>query len=124
MQGVLESGINRRINRKKISYTELERELQVKDSLRARVYEDYKELLKIRRSEKVFNPTGKAKFYNENGVFIVERTQDNETIYCLHNFTGEEKNIEKYTKGKVSLVNEMNDVLGKYEFRWLKITRK
>ena len=124
VQGAVESGINRRINRKKLSYTDLEKELQIKDSLRVRVYEDYKELLKIRRSEKVFNPTGKAKFYNENGIFIVERTQDNETIYCLHNFTGEEKNIEKYTKGKVSLVNEMNDVLGKYEFRWLKITSK
>lgn len=124
VQGAVESGINRRINRKKLSYTDLEKELQVKGSLRVKVYENYKELLKIRRSEKAFNPTGKAKFYNENGVFIVERTQGDERIYCLHNFTGEEKSIEKYTKGKVSLVNEMNDVLGKYEFRWLKITSK
>jgi len=124
VQGVLDSGINRRINRNKIAYTELEKELQIKDSLRAKVHENYKKLLKIRRGEKAFNPTGKAKFYNENGVFIIERTQGKETIYCLHNFTKEEKNIDKYTKGNISLLNETSDILGGYEFRWLKITSK
>nr|WP_320118638.1 alpha-amylase family glycosyl hydrolase [uncultured Marinifilum sp.] len=126
VQGVIDSGINRRINRKKIDFTELEKQLSDKNSLRSKVFGKYSGLLKVRRAEAAFNPVGKAKFYNENGVFVIERSQDNETIYCLHNFTGKEKNIEKYTKGRTVLIGETADynLLGAYEYRWLKCTRK
>ncbi|NOU60369.1 sugar phosphorylase [Marinifilum caeruleilacunae] len=120
-QGVIDSGINRRINRKKLEFSQLEKELNQPGSLRSKVYEMYMKMLKVRKAEKAFDPFGEAKFYQENGVFIVERKSASDTVYCLYNFTGGEKDIEKLTEGKIDLAtgNNADSSLTAYEFMWI-----
>jgi len=122
VKGVLDSGINRRINREKIEFSVLKEDLKDKNSLRAKIYNRYSAMLKIRASEKVFNPFGVAKFYNENQVFIIERTNGNNTIYCVHNFSSEEKNISHTFKNTTDLLSQEKDSthLKPFEYRWLK----
>lgn len=122
VKGVLDSGINRRINREKIEFSVLKEDLKDKNSLRAKIYDRYSAMLKIRASEKVFNPFGVAKFYNDNQVFIIERTNGNNTIYCVHNFSSEEKNISHTFKNTTDLLSQEKDSthLKPFEYRWLK----
>lgn len=122
VKGVLDSGINRRINREKIEFSVLKEDLEDKNSLRAKIYDRYSAMLKIRASEKVFNPFGVAKFYNDNQVFIIERTNGNNTIYCVHNFSSEEKNISHTFKNTTDLLSQEKDNthLKPFEYRWLK----
>ena len=122
VQGVLDSGINRRINRKKIQVAELEKELQNPESLRTKIFTSYSHMLAIRKNEKAFSPFGQAKFWQEDGIFIIERNHENETLICLHNFTREEKHIEKYTENTVCLTHRIgcDTILGAFEFKWLK----
>jgi len=122
VQGVIDSGINRRINRQKLTYKDLKNRLEDETSLNSVIYKRYTGLLKIRANEKAFNPFGSAKYYNKNTIFVIERTFGNETIYCLHNFSGEEKNIENLANGTIDLVSPEQNArtLGAYEFKWLK----
>jgi sucrose phosphorylase len=122
VKGVLDSGINRRINREKLSFPILNEALKDKGSLRSKVYEQYKEMLKVRVSEEAFDPFETAKFYNDNNVFVIERTCKNSSIYCVHNFTNEEKNITQIAQNTTDLISgEINITLLKpFEFRWLK----
>jgi sucrose phosphorylase len=122
VQGVVDSGINRRINREKIACEDLKKNLNNPLSLRYKIYHRYMDLLKIRMSERAFNPFGEAKFYNGNNVFIIERIYEGQTIYCIHNFTHEEKNIERFSQGTVDLISREKEVrtLNAFEFRWLK----
>lgn len=122
VQGVVESGINRRINREKIEFSVLEENLKNNKNLRTKIYNRYSAMLKIRTSEKVFNPFGIAKFYNENHVFVIERTNKRDTVYCVHNFTNQEKNITRFSDNTIDLLSqEINCThLKSFEFRWLK----
>ena len=122
VQAVIDSGINRRINRQKLLYTDLKKKLENKESLRAKIYNWYTSLLKIRIAEKAFNPMGKAKYFNENNVFVIERTYEDETIYCLHNFSNEEKSIKSFaiTSGNIISQGERADILKPFEFKWFK----
>ena len=55
-ESALESGINRRINRQKLTLAELEADLDGKGSLRTWVFGRYRALLMVRRSHAAFNP--------------------------------------------------------------------
>ena len=68
-EAALESGINRRINRQKLTLAELEADLGGKRSLRACVFGRYRALLKARRSHAAFNP------HAEQQVFAGDRSR-------------------------------------------------
>ncbi len=122
VQGVLDSGINRRINREKIAFHILKETLKNKDSLRSKIYERYTTMLKVRVSDKAFNPFGIAKFHNENDVFVIERIYENSTIFCVHNFTNKEKSIAHISQNTIDLISQKKNSnhLKPFEFRWLK----
>lgn len=122
IQGVLDSGINRRINREKIVFPVLKETLKDKDSLRSKIYERYATMLKVRVSDQAFNPFGIAKYHNENDVFVIERVHENSTIYCAHNFTDKEKSIAHISQNTIDLLSQEKNSnhLKPYEFRWLK----
>ena len=54
--GAASSGIKRRINRAKLDLAGLQRELSNPDSLRARIFEGFKQLLRLRRRHTAFHP--------------------------------------------------------------------
>jgi len=121
-QGAFNSGINRRINRQKLQLKEFENELQSPGNIRQLVFQQYKRLLKARKQEVAFHPTGKAKFTNDDDVFVIERSYNNETIVCLHNFSGKRKDISKYTDNRLRLTNNntTKNSLEPYGFEWFK----
>ena len=121
----LNTGINRRINREKLEFKKLEIELNDNHSLRHSVFNEYKQLLKIRRSNKVFNPVGHANYYAENEVFIIERYDNNETFYALHNFSDKHIRINPLCEKGMDLLATHSEEkklweLEPYDHRWIK----
>ncbi|MCT4590098.1 MAG: sugar phosphorylase [Carboxylicivirga sp.] len=122
VDGAKSSGIKRRINREKLDFATLSEELNNNQSLRYKVHQRYKNMLKIRKGQGAFHPFGQAKFYNDNGLFIIERNCDNESILCLHNFTSEEKSFSQYAHGTILLDDGATEkeVLKPFSFIWIK----
>jgi sucrose phosphorylase len=109
------SGIPRRINRKKLTRTELENDLRTPDSLRSHVFNRLETLLKQRASEPAFNPTAPQRVLEiDPRIFAVERTAaTGKKILCLHNVSAE--NIQVPTDGALKTAVELKP----YEFIWL-----
>jgi len=91
-EAALQSGINRRINRQKLTRAGLEADLADPHSVRSRVFRRFAELLAFRRAHPAFAP-GAAQQVVEAGdaVFAVRReTRDaRERVLCLHNLSGQ-----------------------------------
>jgi len=88
LQGVEESGINRRINREKMNSLELIRSLEDEDSIRNLIYRGFRELLKIRRRHPAFNPASPQTILKlDTEVFALIRTafDNSESVLCLQN---------------------------------------
>ncbi|MFD0834451.1 alpha-amylase family glycosyl hydrolase [Mariniflexile aquimaris] len=104
-KGVEESGIKRRINREKLNFNSLEKELKEKDSLRNRIYNSYKKILSIRCNQKAFNPYGEATYAKlaNDKVFVIKRVYDNDTIYAIYNFSTASQNINSLANNVVDL---------------------
>ncbi|MBK9137188.1 MAG: DUF3459 domain-containing protein [Verrucomicrobia bacterium] len=85
--GARSSGIPRRINRQKLPLAELRAELAQPGSLRAVVFRQYRELLRVRRGEPAFAPRAPQRIWDvDRRVFAVERTADaGRSVLCLHN---------------------------------------
>lgn len=127
-QGVIDSGINRRINREKLSYVKLIKEIEEKDSLRNKVYYNYINLLKIRSKEVLFNPFGNFSFpFVDEQLFVIKRTLKNSTdsLYAYFNFSKKTKTIklEKYNSITCLIGNKKifdSFELKPFEFAWIK----
>lgn len=109
------SGINRRINRQKLSKAELESGLADPGSLRARVFHGLTRLLGLRRASPAFAPSSRQRLLALDArVFaLVRETPDGtERVRCLHNVSGE---VVTLAAGE-----ELNAavVLRPYEVRW------
>lgn len=88
----LATGINRRINRQKLTLAELDSDLAEKRGLRTCVFGRYRVLLKARRSHATFNPHAAQRvFEGDHRVFAVLRTAatGHDWVLCLHNVTNE-----------------------------------
>ncbi len=89
-EAALSTGINRRINRRKLLLQELETELNQAGSLRARVFERYARLLTARRASAAFHPhAGQQILPGAKEVFAVLRTPSEPSAWslCLHHVT-------------------------------------
>ncbi len=122
-KGALDSGINRRINRKKLDFDGLAKILEAKVNFKAKVFSLYSQMLQVRRGEPLFNPYGKAEYYDNNGVFIIERKVGGKRLFCLHNFSSKPIRIEPMDKEAKVLFSAQEDnpwVLEAFGFQWLK----
>ena len=66
------------------------------DSVPARVYNAYRQLLVVRREHPAFHPNGVQRILDlGSAVFTLMRTapDESETLICLHNVTGETQEI-------------------------------
>ncbi len=120
----IESGINRRINRKKLDYDTLVGELASASSLRNHIYADYAKLLKIRRAHTVFNPFAPAEYKAIDSLFIISRSNGGKTFYGLHNFSDLDIRIKALSKNVVDLLTdkalaEEYWTIRPFEFKWL-----
>jgi sucrose phosphorylase len=122
-KAAVDSGINRRINRSKLNVNELNNSLKNRESLRAKVFDSYSKILRIRREESLFNPYGMARYKKRDKVFIIERIEGDSKLYGLHNFSS--KTIQLEPMDGVELLygsTKTNKpwVLGPFDFQWLK----
>lgn len=127
-KGVEESGIKRRINREKLNFNTLEKELKSEGSLRNRIYSSYKKILSVRTSQKAFNPFAEATYAKlaNNKVFVLKRVFENDTIYAVYNFSNKSQNINALSNNTVELfsnkaVNTEQWVLKPLSFYWFKV---
>lgn len=124
LQGVEESGINRRINRQKIETKQLATELDI-DSYRKTVYEGITRLLKERQNYEAFSPYGEQEVLHlDEQVFALKRTaKDGSEIISLTNVTGTEKIVEGLNGINVLTQTEVdnNFRLAPYGIAWIKV---
>lgn len=88
----LATGINRRINRQKMTRVELEAELLEERSVRAGVFGGYRRLLGARRNQPAFHPCGEQRVLAcDPRIFTVLRTSPDggERVLCVHNVSNE-----------------------------------
>ena len=122
--GLEESGINRRINREKLSYNRLVTELET--GLRQTVFSNYKHLLRIRKSQSAFNPRAKQVVeFIDDRLFAIKRVNQktNEEILALVNVSSDSLEFSKSYEGTNLVTNEPIDglfTLSPYQYMWVK----
>ncbi len=120
--GVEKSGINRRINREKLPFDLLEKELNLIGSTRNRVYSQLCELIDLRKKQSVFDPYANFSFPETvNGVFAIERRNDTDAVICLFNLTNASIEMPDFID-LVDLIahSKFDGSLNAYEMVWLK----
>lgn len=132
-EGVEFTGINRTINREKLSVSQLIAELDDPDSLRHMIFSGYSKLLKARASHDAFHPTAGQKILDMGSkLFALERTAvDGRSVLCLQSVSGDRQsvNLPGQFKGVDSLGNLISGnsmpvhggsvTLGPWEVLWL-----
>ena len=128
-EGVEKTGINRRINREKLDYNILVRDISNKGSLRNGIFSYYKIILKIRTTQKAFNPLGKADYftYDKDKIFVIRRMHQDDTIYAIYNFSDEIAEMDALSPNVFDLIDEKEVTNTKWEiepynFYWFKAT--
>lgn len=114
-EGVKQTGRNRTINREKLQFDALQRQLADENSLRSKVFSKYSELLKTRSTSPAFDPHGNQKILDLHpSVFAVERTSPDgkARVLCLHNVN--QKSVS------FSMKDGSDIILQPYEILWLK----
>ncbi|MGE9267689.1 MAG: alpha-amylase family glycosyl hydrolase [Verrucomicrobiales bacterium] len=95
-QGFAESGQPRRINRKRWEAGELKAALAAPHAHHGRVFEEMKRLIKIRREQAAFHPNATQytlHFGDEIFAFWRESPKRDQSIFALHNISGETQKI-------------------------------
>lgn len=132
--GVEATGRHRTINREKLDYTKLERELSDPQSLRHRVFYAYLDLIRIRTGESAFHPQGDARVLGLHpAVFALHRQSPDgkRNLFAIHNLSSEKVLLELPTElgqatniidGSIRGLQPLK--LKGYEFVWLGLTHQ
>lgn len=131
LEGMVQSGYNRTINRQKWDRVVLEHELADPASLRAQVFAAYKKLLQARAAEPAFHPFAPQQVLPlDRRVFALLRTalDGASRVLCLHNVSGAALRVEcdPARSGWRDLLTGETGTSGTVELppfavRWLKI---
>ena len=119
-EGVKQTGRNRTINREKLQFNEIQKELSDENSLRTKVFTKYSQLLKQRNSSPAFHPHGKQKVLDIHpSVFALERISPNgnSRTLCLHNVSGQ--NVTFSVEYKLN--NDYEIHLEPYQVLWVNL---
>ncbi len=122
-KGVESSGINRRINREKLSYTQWKNEL-AQDGRRKKVFEKNLELLRIRKKEIAFHPHGYQEVIEGDPRLLIVRRLDpekKEAILAIINISNESVPYQAYGRNLISNEEiEGEGQLEAYDMAWIK----
>lgn len=123
-KGLEESGINRRINREKLEFSEITKALK-EDSRRSKIFLQTKRLIEIRKNNKAFSPYSPQEVLDlDFKVFAIKRINSEEEIICITNVDSEKIILETSIKG-VDLLSGKT-ISGKIELEpygisWIKL---
>jgi glucosylglycerate phosphorylase len=129
LKGVKQTGRNRTINREKCDLQSLQRELADTESLRARVFERYRQLLSARSCSSAFHPHGRQEILEVHpAVFAIERISPDETsrVLCLHNVSPEKTTFSTRYESAADLFTGQSlqgaqITLDPYQILWMKL---
>ncbi|MFA0412631.1 alpha-amylase family glycosyl hydrolase [Vibrio renipiscarius] len=123
VQGMVESGINRRINREKFALEDLEAELAQVGSLRNRIYTEMVRLLDLRKQQSAFAPTSKQVVLElSSQLFGLQRGEGDEAIRFVVNLSATTQAVSLTAGGRDLVSGEAFDAqftLNPYQFVWL-----
>lgn len=106
LEGVKKTGIKRIINREKINFTRLEKQLRDKKSIRYNVLKNYLKLLDIRTKIPELNQLYKQKIiYSDKRLFIISRLRKNRKIVVIINVSNNMVSLSRY-KGRTDLLSK------------------
>lgn len=124
IEGMELSGINRRINREKLDKNELYRELDNKDSLRAKVLKRYIELLNSRKSNSAFSPSARQECeFIDKRLFSITRINQKTGEEIKVRINVSKDSIESSDIGIDIITGSKIDkgyIIKPYEILWLK----
>ena len=125
--GVEKSGINRRINREKLDYNELDKQLSNENTLRSKVLKEYLKLLEIRKNNSEFSPLSKQNvvFYHRKVFSIIRKQTDKDTfILVLVNVSNKKVTVTVPYVG-INLLNHQrvskSILLLPNEYMWIRV---
>lgn len=124
MESVSKTGMNRSINRKKIVYETLVKELEKKESQNAQIRKALEKLIRIRKNCDAFDTQAEQVVLKEQKeLFSYLRIGKTETVLCLHNFS--DKEIKRSGVNGMDLMTGKNVTdsvaIGPFDFRWITI---
>ncbi|MDF2531794.1 MAG: hypothetical protein K0Q65_1375 [Clostridia bacterium] len=126
-EGVEQSGIYRRINREKLDYNDVCKELESKDSIRSIVFNRFSELIRLRRQQSAFSPNALQETVSLDErafAFIRYHRDNNERILVIVNVSSEEYCIRYMFEGVDIITNELvcnSANMLAYQTRWIKL---
>lgn len=129
IDGMKQSGINRRINREKFNFDNLNALLDGPKSRESIILENLKKMIRVRKTDPAFNPYGFFKTERPGeGIFSLERISKdgNSKVKTFFNLTDKRIDIPlNYSEAKIDLLSggsyRHNLELNSLEFVWLKI---
>ncbi|ROV58700.1 sugar phosphorylase [Vibrio ponticus] len=123
VQGMVESGINRRINREKFELDQLEAELAEEGSLRHRIYNEMIRLLSLRKQQQAFAPTSQQQVLDLSPqLFGLQRGEGDEAIRFVVNLSEVAQDVTLAAGGRDLVSGNTFDAqftLNPYQFVWL-----
>lgn len=126
-EGVEQSGINRRINREKLNYERLCKELEDGCSIRSMVFREYSRLIRLRRKQSAFSPDASQKvlFLDDRAFcFIRHNSGTDEKLLVIVNVSEEEYDIRYELHGQDIISGEeirQADIhMLPYQTRWIR----
>ncbi len=128
-EGVRQTGHNRAINREKRRLDQLQNELADENSLRARVFARYRQLLLARRGTPAFHPHGRQTILDLHpSVFALERISPDGSAHalCLHNVSQQRVTFTTYYESAIDLFTgqalKVTDItLEPYQILWVNL---
>lgn len=124
-EGVISSGINRRINREALNYNDIKNELSDEKTLRYKVFTKYKKLLDLRKTISAFELNAKQTILDiSQELFVIERENENtgEKVTAIINVTS--KPIKNEFIYGIDIISEKEITKGyevkPYEVLWVK----
>ncbi len=124
-QAAIDSGINRRINRAKINYDQLQSEMTDRAGLRRRVFARYTNMLTLRKDLPAMNPFAAVQYDQQDAVFCITRGEGDDQVSAVHNFSDRNITLPNIAPGSVDLLTgriagDNGFDLGPFEFGWIK----
>lgn len=124
-KGLEETGRNRSINREKLNYQDIKRELKEPNHRRNQVFSALKKLLEIRKNEGAFNPMVPQEIIEmDKRVFALKRKDRDKEVLLINNISSENVKLTKLNEVYWDIISqkEINSeyILSPYEYLWLK----
>ncbi|MBD3354501.1 sugar phosphorylase [Candidatus Woesearchaeota archaeon] len=120
-EGVKNTGIKRKINREKLRWKKLKKELKDKDSRRYKIFNGISKMLKIKKKLKAFEPEADQKVLSvDHRIFSIERGKGKNKIIALINITDEKIILrKKFKRNDLISGKKFENVLEPYQAVWI-----